>query len=406
VSDGRDLGVILSGGGARAAYQVGVLAALARKRPNLRFPIITGVSAGAINAAYLASSRRPPLPTLLSLSTLWSNLEASRIFDVRTISFSRIALRWAHRLLTGTSGQLSHARGFVDTAPLRRFLRRSLPHHNGVLQGIESNIDEGHLRAVALTALNYGTGQTVTWVEGSGVELWERPNRLSESCRLSIDHVMASAALPLFFPAIRVGNAWFGDGGIRLSAPFSPALHLGAKRVLAVSTRYIRSFEEAERPETTSYPPPGQILSQLMKAVFLDVLDQDVLRLEKINELLLRLDESERMGMSPIDFVVIRPSVDLGRLAAGYEPKLPKTFRYLVRGLGSRETSSPDFLSMLMFEPEYLRRLIEIGEADAESRMDELLALVDGRRIATHEAEVLDAERSDRNGTLADATRQ
>jgi NTE family protein len=393
VSDGSDLGVILSGGGARAAYQVGVLTALARKRPELNFPVITGVSAGAINAAYLASSRRQMLPTLLSLSTLWSNLEAGRIFDVRPTSLSRIALRWTHRLLGGTGGQLAHARGFVDTEPLRRFLRRSLPHHDGILEGIEANLDEGRLRAAALTALNYGTGQTVTWVEGRGVALWERPNRRSEACRLSIDHVMASAALPLFFPAIRVGNGWFGDGGIRLAAPFSPALHLGARRILAVSTRYIRTFEEAERPETTSYPPPGQILSQLMKAVFLDVLDQDVLRLEKINELLVHLDESERMGMNRIDFVVVRPSVDLGKLAAGYEPKLPKTFRYLARGLGSRETESPDFLSMLMFEPDYLRRLIEIGEADAESRMDELLALVDGRAVTTHEAEVLEAER-------------
>lgn len=371
-----DLGIVLSGGGARAAYQVGVLKAIARKRPNLHFPIITGVSAGAINAAFLAASRRQTLETINALADLWSSIETSMVFDVRTRSLTRMILQWSRRLLSGSSGASSRARGFVDTEPLRRLLLDALPHENGRLLGIRENLEEQKLQAVALTALNYATGQTVTWVQGRDIELWERPNRRSQKVQLSVEHVMASSALPLFFPAIRLSNGWFGDGGVRLAAPFSPALHLGAKRILAVSTRYERSFEEADDEETVSYPAPGQILGQLMKAIFLDVVDQDVLRLERLNQLLLRLDEEKRVGLNIINLTVIRPSVNLGKLAAEFEPELPPAFRFLARGMGSKETQSPDFLSILMFQPGYLRRLIEIGEQDAESRMEEILDLV------------------------------
>lgn len=382
--DQSDLGVVLSGGGARAAYQVGVLRAIANRRPDLRFPIITGVSAGAINAAFIASSRTETIDTINSLAELWSRIHTGDIFDAGTLSLSKMLFRWSLRLFTGRGGAASGARGFVDTAPLRKFLRHALVHENGEIQGIRENLDEDRLQAVALTALNYATGRTITWVQGRDIELWERPNRHSEKVRLTIDHVMASSALPLFFPAIRVNGAWYGDGGVRLAAPLSPALHLGARRVLAVSTRYVRSVDEADAEETLAYPPPGQIVGQLMKAIFLDLIDQDALRLERLNQLLLRLEGEDRLGLEPVEFIVIRPSVDIGKLAANYEPDLPPAFRYLVRGLGSKETKSPDFLSLLMFEPGYLRRLIEIGEQDAESRMDELLDLVDGSTEREH----------------------
>ncbi|MFN2443546.1 MAG: patatin, partial [Thermoanaerobaculia bacterium] len=162
-----------------------------------------------------------------------------------------------------------------------------------------------------------------------------------------------------------------------LVAPLSPALHLGARRIIAMTTRYQQTFEEADQPESVGYPPPVQVVGHLMSAIFLDVIDQDAMRLERLNSVLRKLPEEEREGMSVVDLLVLRPSVDLGRLAGEYEPKIPPSLRFLLRGLGSEETSRSDFLAMLMFQPDYIRRLLEIGEADGEARMDEISAILD-----------------------------
>jgi NTE family protein len=167
---------------------------------------------------------------------------------------------------------------------------------------------------------------------------------------------------------VDVDGAWYGDGGIRLTAPLSPAVHLGARRIMAVSTRYGRSRAEADRPVVSGYPPPAQVVGVLLNAVFLDLLDTDALRLEQINALLERLPPEAREGLRHIDMLILRPSVDLGRLANDFEAALPRTFRFLVRGLGSRETRSNDLLSLLMFQPDYIARLIDLGEADARAR--------------------------------------
>ncbi|HEY5611560.1 MAG TPA: patatin, partial [Thermoanaerobaculia bacterium] len=156
----------------------------------------------------------------------------------------------------------------------------------------------------------------------------------------------------------------------------SPALHLGAGRILAMSTRYQRTFDEADQPVIHGYPPPIQVLGHLMNAIFLDIIDQDAWRLEKFNQLLEQIPPERRDRFRPVDIFVLRPSQDLGRLAAKYEPSLPKGVRFLFRGLGAKETSSPDFLSLLMFQHDYLSKLIEIGEADGEAQMDEILALI------------------------------
>jgi NTE family protein len=270
--------------------------------------------------------------------------------------------------------------GLVDTSPLRKLLEHLYPENaDGEIAGLAENIARCEPKAVAVTTLDYTTGQTVTWATGCDIEMWERPLRRSTLAKLTIDHVMASAALPIFFPAVRLGKHWHGDGGIRLSAPLSPALHLGATRMLAVSTHYGKTFSEANEPQIIGYPPPAQILGQLVNAVFLDVMDEDTVRLENSNAFLRDLPPEQRHGYRIIDFAVIRPSQYLGRLAAEYEPKLPRTFRFLTRGLGTRETSDADFLSLFMFIPEYLQRIIAIGEADADARIDEITRVVMGR---------------------------
>jgi NTE family protein len=183
---------------------------------------------------------------------------------------------------------------------------------------------------------------------------------------------MASTALPLLFPAVRVGRDWYGDGGIRLTAPLAPAVHLGASRIMTISTRYDRTRQEAEQPQVPGYPPPAQVLGVLYNAIFLDLIDQDVARLEHMNRVLERLNESQRGTLRVIDILVIRPSQDLGRLASEYEPRLPKGLRFMTRGLGTRRTASPDILSLVLFQEDYLRRLVELGEADADAQHERI----------------------------------
>lgn len=371
-----DLAVVLTGGGARAAYQVGVLRGVARHLPGTRIDIVTGVSAGAINASFLASRSSDIASAVEQLVALWSDLRIEDVFRVDLGSLGGHLARWVARLASGGVAKVE-TKGLVDTRPLATLLERALPQRpGGEIAGIAENVARCSPRAVALTTLDYRTGQTVTWVQGCGISLWERPMRRSVETRLTVDHVMASAALPIFFPAIRLGDSWYGDGGIRLSAPLSPALHLGAQRILAISTSHRKTFAEADRPSSPGYPPPAQIFGHLANAVFLDVIDQDALRLERSNRFLAQLPPHEREGFRVVDLLVVRPSQDLGRLAGEYEARLPRAFRFLTRGWGTRETSSPDLLSLLMFEPAYLRRLVAIGEADAEARASEILALV------------------------------
>jgi NTE family protein len=367
-------GLVLTGGGARAAYQIGVLRSIARRIPEERLQIVTGVSAGAINAAYVASRPGSLAEAVERLTEVWRGLTADQVFDVSPSSLAGNFLRWGLQLVSG-GAEVPGARSLVDTAPLRHLVGTTLRCVDGAIAGIGANHARGRLHAVALSALKYATGQTVTWVEGAEIAGWERPMRVGIRSRIGVDHVLASAALPLMFPAVRVGNAWYGDGGIRLQAPLAPAIHLGASRILAVSTRYPRSLSEASTPAIEGYPPFAQVAGTLLNAIFLDAFDSDAERLERVNALLDATPPERWAGRRPVRLLVMRPSRDLGRLAADYEPQLPAAFRFLTRGLGTRETKSPDILSLLMFQGDYLTRLIEIGEADAEARGAEIEAL-------------------------------
>ncbi len=375
---GGDLGLAMGGGGARAAYQVGFLRFLARRFPDLSIPYITGVSAGAINAAHLAAHHGSFGQAMDELSQLWGNLEVDDVFRVDLSSLAGNVIRWGFQLISGGGGGPPRVRGLVDTEPLRRYLTEVLHAVDGEMTGVRANLQRGRLKALALSTSSYTTGQSITWVQGNDVEEWQRPQRRSRNATLTIEHVMASAALPLFFPAVKLPDGWYGDGGIRLVAPLSPVLHLGARRIIAISTRYDRSHTEAERPSILTYPPPAQVAGVLLNSVFLDLLDHDAVRLERLNQLLERLPPDERLGMHRVQLLTLRPSVDLGRLASQHEPRLPTAFRFLTRGLGTRETESPDILSLVMFQPDYLRHLMEIGEGDAEARSDEIEAFIRG----------------------------
>lgn len=378
------LAVVLTGGGARASYQVGVLRSLARHLPGTKFDIITGVSAGAINAAFLASRNAPLAETVAALLDVWQTLELKEVIRIDSKSLARNVFGWGTKLVSGGAPVAPRVRGLVDTTPLRDLLQRLFPANgSGEIAGIAENIARCEPKAVGITTLDYTTGRTVTWASGRDIEVWERPLRRSVIAPLTIDHIMASAALPIVFPAVRLGIHWYGDGGIRLTAPLSPALHLGATRMLAISTHYAKSFSEADEPQIAGYPPPAQILGLMMDAVFLDAMDEDTGRLQRSNDFLRDLPAELRHGYRMIDLTVIRPSQDLGKLAAEYEPQLPRAFRFLTRSLGTRETSNADFMSLFMFVPEYLQRLIAIGEADAEAKLDAITRVVSPPAIAS-----------------------
>lgn len=371
-SPGGQLALVLSGGGARAAYQVGVLRWLARSHLDMHVPILTGVSAGAINAAFLASRREDFRMCVEELAHRWSHLTMEEVFRVDSMSLAANVLRLGLKLVSGGAAGASRSHAAVDTKPLWGLIERMLDAQGDELPGIDANIQRGALKAISITTSSYTTGQSITWVQGCGIPQWERAQRKSINVKLGVRHVMASAALPIFFPAVNIDGQWFGDGGLRLTAPLSPAIHLGADRIIAISTRYSQTREEADQPLLNGYPPPAQIMGSLFNAVFLDLFDADALTMGRMNKVMEALPPDLRRDYRTIQLLVLRPSRDLGKLANEYEARLPGAFRFMTRGLGTRETRSNDLLSLLMFQPDYLSRLIELGEADAQARQDEI----------------------------------
>jgi NTE family protein len=370
------LALALAGGGARSAYQAGVLRGIAQRFPEFRAPILTGVSAGAINVAHLANHTGTFREKVDDLARLWQALRFDDVFAVSAASVVWRVTRIGLRLSVGMPPGIARATSMVDTKPLRRFLFNSLGLETDGLTGIARNIASGQLSAAALTALNYDTGESVTFVEGKAIQDWERPLRKGINTRLNVEHIMASAALPLLFSPIQIGRDWYGDGGIRLVAPLSPAVHLGADRLLVISTHFefpphCKLKKKAEGP-----PSPAVVLGALYDAVFLDQLDHDALQIERINTLLRKLQPQDRRGLREIETVVIRPSADLGAIANEFEEKLPGAFRYFMRRFGSKEAEEQDLISTVMFHQDYINRLLQMGERDAEAHADLIAKLL------------------------------
>ncbi|MEZ6015746.1 MAG: patatin-like phospholipase family protein [Planctomycetota bacterium] len=370
------LALALGGGGARAAYQAGVLRALGRRCPALAPRLMTGVSAGAINVAHLANRASSFTAACDSLFDVWSSIEVQRVFEARTLRLAYHALCVLSKATFGVAPSFEPIRGMVDARPLRAFLSEAYGGER--LSGIRSNIASGQLDAVAILALQYATGRTTSFCEGRHVVDWDRPLRRSVQTELRLDHVLASSALPLFFPPVEVDGEWFGDGGVRLIAPLAPAVHLGAERILAISTRYRPSEAEAAQKRFEGAPSPANIGGNLFSAIFLDALDQDALTLERINGLVRSTPAEAHGPLRPIELFVVRPSVDLGRLANEFEARLPGMFRFLTRRLGTRPSRSQELLSTVLFQHDYVRELLRIGEQDGEAHAGALQRFLQG----------------------------
>lgn len=371
-----DLALVLGGGGAHAAYQVGFLCCLADHFPQLRIPILTGISAGSINATFIANHRGTFKEAIDALRDVWCNLTVEQVYDVKGWSLAKSLLRRAVYFLSGGLANTLDPKAIVDTSPLRKLLEREFASADNPFAGIRENIREQRLKALAITATNYTTGQAVTWIQGRNISMWERPDRHSVMTNIAVEQIMASTALPIFFPAVRIGNSWFGDGGIRQYAPLAPALHLGAGRIIAVSTRHRPSLPEAGSTIHHRYPSIARIMDVLMNAIFVDMLDQDLLGFDRVNKLLLNQSRKDISNLRLVRAFALRPSVDLGKIAGTFEPNLPGPFRFLTRLLGTQKTESFDWLSMIMFDSRFIQKLIEIGKADANARKEEIAAFL------------------------------
>ncbi len=368
------IALVLPGGGARAAFQAGVLARLGEAGLLSRVRILTGVSAGAINAAYLANHRHGMNQAASELASLWSHLETPRVLRTSPTSLLGNVARWGGQLLSGGTFPLPSPRALLDTAPLAELLRSYLGHGDNELSGLAQNLALGTLDALAITTTNYATARAITFAQqrdDAAAFGWQRPYGEGRQARLNVGHVMASAALPVLFPAVKLGNAWHGDGSLRQTAPLSPALHLGADRIIVIATS--AQPRQLEVPGVDApYPSPAQVVGLMLNAMLFDQISYDVQNLNRITSLLRSGASSAEQGLRPVECVVLRPTADLGGMAAAHEADLPRSLRYLTRGWGSKAGQGSDLLATVTFDRHYTTRLVELGRQDATARLEEL----------------------------------
>jgi NTE family protein len=363
-------GLVLTGGGARAAYQVGVVKAVRDVLGNPAqnpFPILCGTSAGAVNAATLAVFADNYSRAVANLLEVWEHMHCHHIYRTDAWNIIKSGARWLSALMLVSRG---NPISLLDNTPLADMLSRTLDFDR-----IQANVESGSLYAVCVTASGYSSGQSVSFFQGmSGLQGWERNQRIGAAVTLRLEYLLASAALPFLFPAVKVHREYFGDGSMRQIAPVSPALHLGADRVLIVGTG--RQSADPARVRSTVYPSLAQIAGHALNSIFLDSLMVDIERMERINRTV-RLIPRERLSDSnlqlrPVKVLFITPSQPIERIAARFLHELPKTVRFILAPTGALNRSGSNLASYLLFEESFCRALIDLGYQDTISREAEV----------------------------------
>jgi NTE family protein len=398
------LGLVLTAGGARGAYQAGVLKRLS-EQPALRdrpspFAIIAGASAGAINGALLAARGERFADAANGLATVWSNLRSEQVFRTDLLALAWRGATLAHDFLLGGLLGSTITHGLLDTTPLASLISDAFPP-----RGIAHSIRRGDLYAVAVSATSYHSGRSYTFIQGrAGHPIWTKSRRVVVPVTLSHRHILASGAIPIVFPPVQIApvgdELWFGDGGLRLVAPMSPAIRLGATHLLAIGVRSARAADALAGEEAGAgsahtnaapgprwlAPPLAQVCGVFMNAIFLDHLDADLDHLNRMNQLVAAHAlsapaeaTSEPRAVEPIRKVAplaLGPSEDLALVAQRFANRMPRLLRFVLDGLGTPDAQSADLMSYLLFDAAYTRTLVDIGYRDADARADEIEALI------------------------------
>ncbi len=369
--------LVLPGGGARGAYQVGVLKAIGEIIPGRAnpFPIVTGISAGAINAGVVASNADDFGRGIERLEKLWSGLRCNQVYRTGWLHNLTTGLHWLAAMTLGGLG-VANPKSLFDNRPLAELLEREF-HPQRVSEAIDAN----HLHALTVTASGYSTNRAVTFFQaGQGASEWQALRRIGRRTRIDHRHLLASSALPLIFPAQRLEHEFYGDGGMRQTAPLKPAIHLGADRLLVIGTR--DELPDPEPATDTAYPTLGDIGGSLLDVIFMDHVSADLERVERINQLLERLPEDHDSARKrPVKTLLLRPSEDLRAIAERHAHRIPASVKALLRGIGA--WGSGRMAGFLLFEGEYCRELIELGYRDGLAAAESIQELF-GQTAAGH----------------------
>jgi len=370
----KRIGLILTGGGARAAYQVGVLKAIAEflpRRAHNPFSIICGTSAGALNAAVLAVNMRSFRKGVRHLDKIWANFHANQIYRTDLTGVFNNTVLWLAGLILSAIGihKLKQV-SLLDNTPLIELLEEIMP-----CEKIQDSIDAGLLHALSITASGYGSGQSVTFYQGSDEIIpWQGSRRIGVKTQIENRHLLASAALPFFFPAVPINREYFGDGSMRQIAPISSAMQLGSTSILVIGVNSGVADQQPKRDGISDYPSLAQIAGHALNSLFLDSMEVDLERVHEINGMVAMMPEELRMrtDLRPVEVLVITPSQSLEKIAEHYVKELPLTIRLMLRLAGTGNQSGATLVSYLLSEGKYCRTLIDLGYRDAMQRREEI----------------------------------